>query len=257
MFSAGSIAGMGCVQAPMLIVGILATPVDAGLFGASYRFLLVVVNVFSVLWWPLMPVLVRSRPGARDFREALATMGGVVLLIGLPATLAFSLWPREILSVAFGERYAGGAAVLRIAAFVLPLIAANALLEQTSLATGREAARARVNVIALTVLVVLGVLWVPRHGPAGAAVALFTAYVVSVAGYVYVCRGLLPWRAMAGRARLPVVLNTLLALGWLGARAAGAPALPSLAIAAVAYVLAAIAGGALRWTRSDADAEGA
>ncbi len=257
VFSLGSIAGMGCVQAPMLIVGILATPTDAGLFGAGYRFLLVVVNVFAVLWWPLMPVLVRSKPGARDFREALASMGGVVLLLGLPAALAFALWPRELLTLAFGARYAGGAGALRIAAVVLPLIAASALFEQTSLATGREVARARVNAIALAVLVTLGVAWVPAHGPAGVAAALFAAYVVSVAGYAIICRGLLPWGAMALRARLPIALNALLALGWIGARTLGAPALPSLVIAAVAYVLAAIAGGALRWTPRDPASGGA
>jgi len=66
---------------------------------------------------------------------------------------------------------------------------------------------------------------------------------------VVVGRDLLPWRAMAARARLPLVLNAALALGWLAARSAGAPALPSLAIAAVLYALAAVAGGALRWTR--------
>ena len=252
VFSLGSIAGMGCVQAPMLIVGVLATPQDAGLFGAGYRFLLVVVNVFSVLWWPLMPVLVRSKPGARDFTEALATMGGVVLLLGLPAALAFALWTRELLTLAFGARYADGAGALRIAAVVLPLIAASALFEQTSLATGREAARARVNAVALAVLVALGIAWVPAHGTASVAVALLAAYVVSVAGYAIICRDLLPWRAMAGRARLPLVLNTLLALAWIGARALGAPALPSLVVAAIAYVLAAIAGGALRWTPRDA-----
>ena len=257
VFSVGSIAGMGCVQAPMLIVGVLATPMDAGLFGAGYRFLFVVVNVFSVLWWPLMPVLVRSRPEARDFREALATMGGVVLLIGLPAALAFALWPSEILSLAFGPRYAAGATALRIAAAVLPLIAANALLEQTCLATCREVPRARVNVVALAVLVGLGVAWVPRYGPAGAAVALFVAYIASVTGYVIVCRGLLPWRELAGRVQLPIALNALLALGWLAARAAGAPALPSLVIAAFAYALAAVAGGALRWTRPAGKAAGA
>jgi len=249
VFSLGSIAGMGCVQAPMLIVGVLASAQDAGLFGAGYRFLLVVVNVFSVLWWPLMPVLVRSRPGERDFTEALATMGGVVLLIGLPAALAFAFWPAAILTLAFGARYAGGATALRIAAAVLPLIAANALFEQTTLATGHEAARARVNVTALAVLVALGAVWVPAHGPSGAALALLVAYAVSLAGYVVVGRDLLPWRAMAARARLPLVLNAALALGWLAARSAGAPALPSLAIAAVLYALAAVAGGALRWTR--------
>jgi O-antigen/teichoic acid export membrane protein len=249
VFSLGSLAGMGCVQAPILIVGAMASAQDAGLFGAGYRFLLVVVNVFSVLWWPLMPVLVRSRPGERDFREALATMGGVVLLLGLPASLAFAMWPREVLTLAFGARYAAGAPALRIASVVLPLIAASALFEQTSMAVGREVARARVNAVALGILVTIGVASVRTRGPEGVAAALVVAYVVSVAGYAFTCRGVLPWRDMAARARLPLLLNAGLALAWTAARAFGAPALPSLLVAGAVYALVAVACGALRWTR--------
>ena len=246
VFSVGAIAGIGCAQAPMLIVGLLATPFDGGLFGAGYRFLLIVINTFSVLWWPLMPVLVRSKPGERDFRDALATMGGVVMLLGLPAALGFALWPSELLTLAFGAKYAAGAPALRLAALVVPLFAANALLEQVSIALGREGVRARVNTLALAVLAATGIGLVPSRGPAGASIALVVGYAVSASGYVLALRASLPWRAMAMRIRQPLALNAVLAGAWLLARAMHAPALPAIALAAIAYVLAAIAGGSLR-----------
>ena len=245
VFSIGAIAGMGCVQAPMLLVGLLATPFEGGLFGAGYRFLLVVINGFSVLWWPLMPVLVRSRPGEPDFRDALATMGGVVLLLGLPAAIAFAVWPAELLTLAFGGRYAAGAPALRIAAFVVPLFATHALLEQVSIALGREAVRARVNSIALGVLVATGVALVPSSGPSGAAIALVLGFAVSSTGYALTLRHSLPWKAMAARVRQPLALNAALAIAWLLARTLHAPARPAIALAAVAYILVAVAGGAL------------
>ncbi|HTR97478.1 MAG TPA: hypothetical protein VMH61_06205, partial [Candidatus Acidoferrales bacterium] len=236
VFSLGAIGGIGCAQAPMLLVGSLATPLAAGLFGAAYRFLLVVINGFSVLWWPLMPVLVRSRPGERDFGDALAAMTSVVLLLGLPALLAFTLWPRELLTLAFGPRYAPGAPVLRIAGLVVPLFAGTALLEQTSLALGGEGVRARVNAAALAVLVGLGLLLAPSRGPAGVALALLAAYAVSFGAYAVRHHAVLPWSAIARRARGPLALNAGLAIAWCTARALHAPALPALVVAAALYL---------------------
>lgn len=236
VFSLGAMGGIGCAQAPMLVVGLLATPLAAGLFGASYRFMLVVINGFSVLWWPLMPVLVRSRPGEPQFREALSAMGRVVLLLGLPAMLAFALWPRELLALAFGARYVEGAASLRLAGAVVPLFAATALLEQTCLALGGEALRARINVLALALLVGLGVALVPTHGPTGAAAALVATYATTLAGYAIAYRHALPWRELGARARAPLALNAVLAAAWLAARALHAPAAWAIGLAAAAYV---------------------
>jgi O-antigen/teichoic acid export membrane protein len=245
VFAVGAIGGIGCAQAPMLVVGLLATPVDAGLFGAGYRFLLVVINAFSVLWWPLMPVLVRSRPGERDFREALAAMWSVVLLLGLPAFLAFTLWPAELLTLAFGPRYAAGAATLRVAGIVVPLFAATALLEQTCLALGGEVVRARVNALALALLVGASVALLPGRGPTGAALALIAAYGTSLVVYGWSYRRALPWGALARRARGPLALNAGLALVWLAARAAHVPALPALVVAALGYTGVAFGTGLL------------
>jgi O-antigen/teichoic acid export membrane protein len=245
VFALGAIGGIGCAQAPMLLVGALATPTDAGLFGAGFRFLLVVINGFAVLWWPLMPVLVCSKPGERDFREAMAAMGALVLLLGLPAMLAFTIWPRELLVLAFGARYAAGASTLRIAGLVVPLFAANALLEQTCLALGREAVRARINALALTLLVTLGVLLVHRQGGVGVALALVATYAASLATYAFAHRRALPWDALVARVRGPLVLNAALALAWLAARALQAPALPSLLVAAGLYVVVALKAGLL------------
>ncbi len=235
VFSLGAMGGIGCAQAPMLVVGLLATPLAAGLFGASYRFMLVVINGFSVLWWPLMPVLVRSRPGDAQFRDALSAMGRVVLLLGLPAMLAFAIWPRELLTLAFGARYADGAASLRLAGAVVPLFAATALLEQTCLALGGEALRARINVLALALLVGVSVVLVPTHGPSGAAMALVATYATTLVGYAIAYRHALPWGALARRAVAPLALNAALAAAWLVARALHAPAPWAIGLAAAGY----------------------
>jgi O-antigen/teichoic acid export membrane protein len=245
VFALGSIGGIGCAQAPMLLAGLLASPTDAGLFGAGYRFLLVAINAFSVLWWPLMPVLVGSKPGERAFDGALAAMGGVVLLLALPAMLAFTLWPRELLVTAFGARYAAGAATLRLAGIVVPLFAANALIEQTCLALGGEAARARINALALAVLVGTGLALVSSRGADGAAVALVAAYAVSLTCYLLTFRRALPARDLARRARAPLALNAGLAIAWLGARALHAPAVPALVAGALLYAGAAWTMGLL------------
>ena len=245
VFAVGAIGGIGCAQAPMLLVGLFSPAHDAGLFGAGYRLLLVVINALSVLWWPLLPVLVSAAPGSRQFRDGLATMGGIVLLLGLPAMLAYTMWPRELLTIAFGARYAEGAVALRVAGFAAPLVAAQGLLEQACLALGGEKIRARANALAFAVLVGTGLALLPRFGLAGAAFGLVAGLACTVTIYVVVYRSVLPWPELFARARVPVALNAALALAWMAARAASLPALPTIAASALVYVGAAVAFGAV------------
>ncbi len=245
VFAIGSIAGIGCAQAPMLMVGAIASPTEAGIFGASSRWLLLVINAFSVLWWPLLPVLVHARSGGRAFRDALATVGSAVLALGLPIAIAFALWPRELLALAFGERYGVAATALRISAFAVPLFAVTALLEQTALAIGAERARAWVNTVALAAQLVLGSFLVPAWGAAGAAASMVATYAISAALYVWSSRHDLPWRDLGARIGGPIALNVALLAGWLGARALHVPALPAIGVATVAYLAIAWATGML------------
>lgn len=246
VFSIGAVAGIGIVQAPLLAMGVLGSAHESGLFGASYRLVVAVLGVFSVLWWPLFPVLTRSRPDQEEFRDALAALARTAMLVALPAAATFLVWPRETLTVAFGERYAGGAAALSIAAFGLPLYAASGLLEQVCLATGHEALRARTYGLAIAVVTAASVALVPAFGANGAAALLLLTFALTGVVFAVALRPLLPVGQLAVAIRPVAVLSAALTGFWLLCRSLGTPFVPAFVIGAALYAGIALAAGFAR-----------
>lgn len=243
VFSLGAVAGIGAAQAPLLAMGLLGTAHEGGLFGASYRLVIAVLGVFTVLWWPLFPVLARSRPDTDEFRSALSALARTAWLLALPAAVTFLVWPREVLSLAFGDRYVDGATALRIAAVGIPVYATSGLLEQACLATGGEALRARAFGIAVTIVAVGSLFVVPMFGGAGAAALLVTAYGFTATLFAIVLRDQLPGERLVRELRPVAALSAALALVWCACRMLHAPFLPCFLAGAVAYAGIAIVSG--------------
>ena len=181
MFSLGSVAAIGYTQLPLLLVGVLTTARDTGLFSAGFRLLVAFIGALGIVWWPLMPVLTRETPGTPVFREVLNSSAALVLALSTPVALALTFFPAAVLSWLFGAEYAAGALPLAIGACVLPLYALTGLLEQTSLALGRERMRAGVAWTTLGVMTALALLLMPRFGAAGAAVTSVAGFALALA----------------------------------------------------------------------------
>jgi O-antigen/teichoic acid export membrane protein len=196
VFAIGAVTGIGCVQMPLLLVGAFGTAHEAGLFSAAFRLVLVVLGAFSVIWWPLLPVLASTPPSSPDFRRAVRSAAGLVVLLSVPATIVLAGAPHWVMSLAFGAPYAGGAAALRIAALTLPVTATATLLEQVCLGLGLERARALVFGGGLAVMVAVALALVPRMGAVGASIALLSGNLVAAAAFAIVLRAALPWRAL-------------------------------------------------------------
>jgi O-antigen/teichoic acid export membrane protein len=196
VFALGAVTGIGCAQMPQLLVGSIGTAHEAGLFSAAFRLVLVVLGGFSVMWWPLLPVLASTPPDSPDFRRAVRSAGVVVVLVSLPAAAVLALAPVRIMTLAFGSPYVAGAAALRIAALALPVVATATLLEQVCLGIGGERVRAVVFGGALAVMIGVAVVLIPRLGAVGGAIALLTGYVVAAAAFAITLRGAMPWKAL-------------------------------------------------------------
>ncbi len=194
VYAAGSMTGIGLAQLPLVLSGALATPHEAGLFSAAFRLVLVVLGGFSVVWWPLLPVLASTPARSPEFRRAVRSAGTLVVLLSVPAAAVLFALPEGVMRVAFGAPYVGGAAALRVAACALPLTACATLLEQVCLGLGLERVRAVVFGAGLLVMVTVAAVLVPRLGAVGAATALVSGYAVSAALFVFVLRKTLSWR---------------------------------------------------------------
>ena len=247
VFSLGAVAAIGYTQLPILLAGVLTGPREVGLFSAGFRLLLAFIGALAILWWPLMPVLTREPPGAPVFREVLGSSAALVLALGVPVALALTLFPVEVLGALFGPAYAAGAPALAIGAWVLPLYALTGLLEQTSLALGRERLRAEVAWTTLGAMAALAFLLVPRLGAVGAALASVAGFALALALYAARLRGRIHlgdvFRPLA---RVGAACGAL-ALFWLAVpRVTPLPAWATLAAGAALYAPLAHALGLLR-----------
>ncbi len=247
MFSLGSVAAIGYTQLPILLAGVLTGPQEVGLFSAGFRLLLAFIGALMILWWPLMPVLTREQPGSPVFREVLGSSAALVLALSVPVALAFTRFPAEVLAALFGRGYVAGAAALAIGAWVLPLYALTGLLEQTSLALGRERLRARVAWTTLGAMGALALLLVPRLGAVGAALTSVAGFALALALYAARLRR----HVQLGDVFRPLVrvgaAGSALALFWFAApRLAPLPVWVWLAAGAALYVPLALGLGLLR-----------
>jgi GT2 family glycosyltransferase len=247
MFSLGSVAAIGYTQLPLLLVGVLTTTRDTGLFSAGFRLLIAFIGALGILWWPLMPVLTRESPDTPVFRDVLGSSAALVLALSTPIALALSIFPAAVLRWLFGADYAAGALPLAIGAWVLPLYALTGLLEQTSLALGRERMRAGVAWTTLGVMAVLGWGLMPRFGALGAAATATAGFALALALFA---------GRLRSRIRLGDVFRPLLRVGaacvppatlWLvGPRLVSLPVWLWLAAGAALYLPLALGLGLLR-----------
>ncbi len=240
VFSLGAIAGIGSVQTPLLLAGALATPHEAGLFAAAFRLMLVPFGVFSVLWWPLFPVLARLEPGTAPHRRVIADAAALVAAAALPPAVACAVVPAPLLRALFGAAYAGAAPALTLCALALPLYAVSGLLEQVALAARGEVLRLRVYATASAVILLVGAFTVPRLGAFGGALALFAGFATAAIAWTVALREWLP----VGPAirRVAPLLPLAAALGaawWAGARFTHLPVLAVLAAGGALYAAAA------------------
>jgi O-antigen/teichoic acid export membrane protein len=247
MFSLGSVAAIGYTQLPILLAGVLTGPREVGLFSAGFRLLLAFIGALMILWWPLMPVLTRERPGSTVFREVLGSSAALVLAISTPVALALTLFPAEVLEALFGRAYVAGAPALAIGAWVLPLYALTGLLEQTSLALGGERLRAGVAWTTLGAMSALALLLVQRLGAVGAALTSVAGFALALALYATRLRR----RIQLGDVFRPLVrigvAGGALALFWLvGPRLAPLPVWVWLLAGAALYIQLALGLGLLR-----------
>jgi O-antigen/teichoic acid export membrane protein len=247
MFSLGSIAAIGYTQLPILLAGMLTGPRQVGLFSAGFRLLLAFIGALTILWWPLMPVLTRERPGSPVFREVLGSSAALVLALSVPVALALTRFPAEVLAWLFGRGYAVGAAALAIGAWVLPLYALTGLLEQTSLALGGERLRARVAWTTLGAMALLALLLVPRLGAVGAALTSVAGFALALGSYAVGLRGCVPLGDVFRPLARVGVAGGALGLFWLAAPRLASPPVWAWLLAGMAlYLPLALGLGLLR-----------
>lgn len=160
-------------QADIVLLGVLASPEDVGVYRVATQAALLVIFALTAVNLVLAPHLARAY-SARDRAELqnLATWSArIVLVTALPVAVALIAFGRPILSLVFGDAYTAGAGALAILCIGQLTNAAAGSVGLILNMTGHEQDTVRGVALAAVINVVLNVALIPPFGIEGAAVA--------------------------------------------------------------------------------------
>jgi O-antigen/teichoic acid export membrane protein len=163
-------------QIDVLILKRLADVRAVGLFNAPLRLVQAPALLPIYLAPTLFPVFSRLALGPREkFAEACERSVRFFLLLGCPAAAFLYACAPFLVHQLLGRQFAGSVGALRLMAFALPQIFLNALLPYVFTALRKQRAYFWVAAGGLALRIGLNVALIPRHGYAGACVAMIAS----------------------------------------------------------------------------------
>lgn len=193
---------MGITHMDRLMLGIMASPTEVGIYGLSARIvgmMLLVVYLLPPLVAPIYASsgLGRDEAGGRVYEASTSLVARAVF----PLALAFLLFGSELLELAGGESYRAGAVIVTILTLATYLVAAtgnNGLMLQMG---GRENWELGMSSATLGMNFLLNLVLIPEWGGVGAAYATAASLFISTVIKIALCRkswGVMPSILTAG-----------------------------------------------------------
>jgi len=169
--AASSLVQLSLQRLDVVLVAALAGPVEAAVYTAATRFLVV-----GQLGGQAVSTAVQPRLAALMAAERVADAGrlyqlatGWVVLVTWPLYLASAVLAEDLVGV-FGDGYGAGAAVVRVLALAMLVATACGAVDAVLNMAGRTTWTLANSATALVVMVVVDLLLVPSAGALGAAV---------------------------------------------------------------------------------------
>jgi O-antigen/teichoic acid export membrane protein len=240
-FAVASAVGTIYVYVSQVLMSLVATETETGLFAASFRVWVVLAGIPALLVSAVFPILARA---ARDDRDrhgyAMQRMFEISLLLGTGAALVTAVGAPVILEIVAGPGYEGAVDVLRLHALALLASFQVAVGAFGLLSLHRNRGLLAANGLALLTSVALTLALVGPLGAEGAALANVAGESALAAAY-----GIALHRA--GLRLSPSILAKILPAAAAGGfvPALGLPALAATILAGAAYLAVVLALGAV------------
>lgn len=231
----------------LLILAAIKPEDDVGQYGAAYRVLETFVVVPSLAMTVLTPVIAASVVAGKEvLQRRYGHLLHLIAILSFPVAVAGLLTASRVFPAVPGfAEFGGGGDALAILAVAAPCIFFGTALSAV-LVSGHEQGRLLgVSFAGLLVNLALNVALIPPFSYRGAAVATSITEIVVVTGLVLSIRRHLgvtwPWRQVLRAARASLVMAVVLVL------ASPLPPFAQLALGLVAYAVALLPTGSLRW----------
>lgn len=167
-------------SAPAIVLGIVATSRETGLFALAWRLALVVNLLISGVTGMAAPrfASLYARRDLEGLQRSAAQAVGIVLCLALPFTVCMLLFPERLLAL-FGAGYGAGAAALRVLAIGQLAAACFTAMPELLGMTAHTSVLYRINFCSVAVLLIGLAVLAPLGGSVGAAAAASLAVAVN------------------------------------------------------------------------------
>lgn len=162
------------VTADVVLLGLMATDREVGLYTADYRFCFLVMALAGSIQVAYLPDVTRPPVGPH---QVAATRRHMELssAVGIPVAVGGVLIAGPLLGLVFGGDYLPATAALQILLLSVGLLFVFAPLHNLLLARGQLGLETRAVAVAAGINLVLNLWWIPRYGIVGAAMATLVA----------------------------------------------------------------------------------
>jgi O-antigen/teichoic acid export membrane protein len=206
----------------MIVMSLLATNHETGLFATSFQVFTVIWTLPLVVLSSALPLLaVAGRDDDERLRRGLQSMTEAAFATAILLTLAIYALAPPAIRLLGGPEFAGAAPVLQIQAFALIPVFLGQAWQLGLLSVRRQSELVKANAVALVAVIVIGIVFVEAWGSRGAAIAAVVAEsLLALLVYLYLRRsrasvtprlGRLPRVALAS---LPAFAVLALPLAW-------------------------------------------
>lgn len=161
----------------VLMLGLMSTPVQVGLYSAAYRVLNQVLATYYLLTQVLYPHL--ARHGVKD--RAMMLRARILLPLvgaGILIAAALSIFRRVVLTAVFGHQFLAAAPLLILLSWSIPLDFVTSYLSNAFIAWGMERKMLFSTGIGALSNIVLNLVFIPSFGAWGAAMNTLIAYAI-------------------------------------------------------------------------------
>lgn len=172
--------GILLTNTDILIISWMRSASDVGIYSAAIRIVQVLYVVPMILQYSTLPLLGRlaNRDNAK-FRAGLERTVSLIFLASVPLALGGILLGTPIMTLIFGQAYAGGGLSLRLLMLTLLFDYPAAIISTAIFAYDHQKSLIITSAIGGVVNVALDLLFIPRFGIAGSAVATVIAQATS------------------------------------------------------------------------------
>lgn len=230
----------------VILLGLLATRRDVGLYSAGYRICYLMMAVAVATHVVFAPSVARATlVGSTAVRQVLERSVALTATVMLPLVVGAAVLADRLLALLFGDQFASGARALRLLALSIALLALHGTTRSIFVAQHQTKLEAMIFTVAAALNIVLNFVLIPRFGIVGAAFATVAAEALIFA----IC---IAWLARLGASfpalqlLRPLVASLIMGAGLLRFGTA-APVLLLIAGGAALYLLVMVVSGGIRF----------